>query len=153
MLASQGTQLARGVSEGFGGELASRSIRLDMQAKLAVLGMPYLWAPQHSTAQVADLVTKDPQQFQQFASLPFMLSRAGFSLAVVVFARPLIAPLAVVTLALYKFTRKPFGWAIQQVMGGLIHTSNIQMRKTAGEIYEAAPTIKAMGRLEEFETM
>ena len=109
MLASQGTQLLKGVAEGFGGEVASRSIRLDLQAKLAVLGMPYLWAPENSTAQLSDLVTKDPQQFQQFAQLPFMLSRAGFSLAVVLFARPVITPLAVITLILYRYTRKPFG--------------------------------------------
>ena len=153
MVASQGTQLLKGVAEGFGGEVASRSIRLDLQAKLAVLGMPYLWSPENSTAQLSDLVTKDPQQFQQFAQLPFMLSRAGFSLAVVLFARPVITPLAVLTLILYRYTRKPFGWAIQQVIGGLIQKSNIQMRKTAGEIFDAAPTIKAMGRLDEFEVI
>ena len=35
----------------------------------------------------------------------------------------------------------------------MIQKSNIQMRKTAGEIFDAAPTIKAMGRLDEFEVI
>ena len=95
------------VTEGFGGERASKSIRLDMQSKLSVLGMPYLWSPEHSTAQMADLVTKDPQQFQQFAVLPLMLSQACFSLGAVLFANPRLAPLAVIILVAYKFTKKP----------------------------------------------
>ena len=151
MVGSQGSKLLKGVTEGFGGERASKSIRLDMQAKLSVLGMPYLWAPEHSTAQMADLVTKDPQQFQQFAVLPLMLSQAAFSLGAVLFANPRLAPLAVIILVAYKFTKKPFGWAIQQVMGGLIQKANISMRKTAGEVFDAAPTISAMGREDDFE--
>ena len=43
------------------------------------------------------------------------------------------------------------GWAIQQVMGGLIQKANVSMRKTAGEVFEAAPTISAMGREDDFE--
>jgi ABC-type multidrug transport system fused ATPase/permease subunit len=153
MLASQGSKLLKGVTQGYGGEAASKSIRLDLQGKLSVLGMPYLWSPEHSTAQLADLVTKDPQQFQQFAVLPLMLSQAGFSLAAVLFADPRLAPCAVIILIAYKYTKKPFGWAIQQVMGSLIQTANVQMRKTAGEIFDAAPTIGAMGRSAEFEVI
>ena len=58
-----------------------------------------------------------------------------------------------IILVAYKYTKKPFGWAIQQVMGSLIQTANVQMRKTAGEIFDAAPTICAMGRSAEFEVI
>jgi hypothetical protein len=71
-----------------GGEVASRSIRLDINRKLAKLGMPYLWDPSHSTAQLEDVVTKDPGQFQLFARLPLMLSSAAFSLGAVLYAKP-----------------------------------------------------------------
>lgn len=68
--------------------MASRSIRLDINRKLAKLGMPYLWDPSHSTAQLEDVVTKDPGQFQLFARLPLMLSSAAFSLGAVLYAKP-----------------------------------------------------------------
>ena len=62
-----------------------------------------------------------------------------------------MAPFAVVVLGLYRKVKKPFGWGIRQVYGGLIIESNIALRKLGGEIYDAAPTIKAMGREPEFE--
>ena len=44
-----------------GGEAASKTIRNDLQGKLAVLGMPYLWDPAHSTAQVRSNFTAHTQ--------------------------------------------------------------------------------------------
>ena len=40
-----------------------------------------------------------------------------------------------------------------QVYGGLIIESNIVMRKVAGEIFDASPTIAAMGREAEFSVI
>jgi hypothetical protein len=62
----------------------------------------YLWDPAHSTAQLEDLVTKDPSQFELFARLPLMLSSAAFSLVAVLYAKPLITPVALVCLVAYK---------------------------------------------------
>eukprot|EP01052_Picozoa_sp_SAG31_P009032 SAG31_NODE_467_length_15267_cov_13.792919_8_plen_94_part_00 len=77
--------------------------------------MPYLWDPNHSTSQLAELVTKDPQQFQQFSVLPLMAAQSSVSLGAILYAKPLITPLALVCLYLYKHTRVPFGWGIRSV--------------------------------------
>ena len=115
--------------------------------------MPYLWDPEHSTAQLEDLVTKDPGQFQLFARLPLMLSSAAFSLGAVLYAKPLITPVAFACLVAYKYVKTPYGWGIRQAYGGLVLELNVGMRKFSGEIYEAAPTIVAMGRQPEFDSM
>ena len=153
MIGAQFTSLFQGMTDGHGGEVASKSIRLDINKKLSVLGMPYLWDPNHSTAQLEDLVTKDPGQFQLFARLPLMLSSAAFSLCAVLYAKPLITPIAFVCLIAYKYVKKAYGWGIRQVYGGLILELNVGMRKFSGEVYDAAPTIVAMGRQPEFDSM
>ena len=77
--------------------------------------MPYLWDPEHSTAQLVDLVTKDPNEYRLFAMMPLLLSSAAFSLSVVMYAQPIITPAAVLALFAYKYVKKPFGWGIRQV--------------------------------------
>lgn len=149
----QFTKFFQHTTDGVGGEVASREIRLAINKKLSVLAMPYLWDPGHSTAQLEDVVTKNPSQFQMFARLPLMLSSAAFSLAAVLYAKPLITPVAVLCLIAYKYVKKPYGWGIQQVYGGLILELNVSMRKFSGEIYDASPTIVAMGRQPEFDKM
>lgn len=113
----------------------------------------YLWDPGHSTAQLEDLVTKDPDQFELFARLPLMLSSAAFSLGAVIYAKPLVTPIAILCLVGYKYVKRPFGWGIRQVDGGLIQEMNIGMRKFSGEIYDASTTIVAMGRQPEFDKL
>ena len=60
VIGAQFTRLFQHTTDGVGGEVASRSIRLDVNKKLSVLAMPYLWDPVHSTAQLEAVVTKDP---------------------------------------------------------------------------------------------
>jgi ABC-type multidrug transport system ATPase subunit len=153
MLGTQLTRLFQGLTDGVGGELASKSIRVDVNQKLKVLAMPYLWDPQHSTAQLTDLVTKDPNEYRIFSMLPLLLSSAAFSIGTVLYARPVIAPFAVACLGCYKYVKKPFGWSIRQVYGGVILEAWISMRKFSGELFDASPTIRAMGRQPEFDTL
>lgn len=80
-----------------------------------------------------------------------MLSSAAFSLGAVLYAKPLITPVAVLCLFAYRHVKKPVGWGIRQVYGGLIQEMNIGMRKFSGEIYDASTTIVAMGRQPEFD--
>ena len=115
MLSAQLAKLAQGMTDGFGGESASKSIRADINKKLAVIGMPYLWDPDHSTAQLGDLVTKDANEYKIFAWMPLILASASFSVAAVLYARPLITPVAIVCLVCYKYVKKPYGWGIRQV--------------------------------------
>eukprot|EP01043_Picozoa_sp_COSAG02_P016625 COSAG02_NODE_736_length_17865_cov_9.190420_5_plen_325_part_00 len=111
VVGEQVTRLLQGMTDGTGGEKASKSIRLDMSEKLGVLGMPYLWSPDHSTAQLEDVVTKDPKQlFGRYSRLPHMLCSTAFSLCAVLYARPLITPVALACLVAYKYVKKPFGW-------------------------------------------
>ena len=95
---------------------------------------------------MVDLVTKDPNEYRLFAMMPLLLSSAAFSLGAVLYAKPIITPLAMVCLVCYKYVKKPFGWGIRQVYGGLVKEIQIGMRKSAGELYDATPTIVAMGR-------
>ncbi len=121
MVGAQVTRLLQGLTDGAGGEVASKSIRLGLSAKLSKLGMPYLWDPGHSTAQLEDVVTKDPKQlFGRYSRLPLMLSSTAFSLCAVLYAKPLITPIAVACLIAYKYVKQPFGWGIRQVYGGLV---------------------------------
>ena len=153
MLGAQFTRLFQGITDGVGGEGATKSIRLDVNKKLSVLAMPYLWDPSHSTAQLVDLVTKDPNEYRLFAMMPLLLSSAAFSLSAVLYAKPIITPVAVVCLIAYKYVKKPFGWGIRQVYGGLIIEAWVGMRKFSGEMFDASPTIRAMGRTTEFESL
>ena len=153
MIGAQVTRLFQGITDGAGGESASKSIRLGISKKLNVLGMPYLWDPAHSTAQLEDTVSSDPDAFTQYARLPLMLSSVIFSLSTVLYAKPLITPVAVACLVAYKYVKAPFGWGIRQVYGGLINEVKIGMRKFSGEVYDATPTIVAMGRQPEWDKM
>jgi len=172
------------------------------------------------------VVTKDPKQlFGRYSRLPLMLSSTTFSLCAVLYAKPLITPVAITCLIAYKYVKKPFGWGIRQVKslpakrnrtrifvahnictynmktqerafqdrlgtnkqkerpslltkecvfvrfllfrcvfvrfrfsvssrfsvsrqvyGGLVKEVQVGMRKFSGEIYDATPTIVAMGR-------
>jgi hypothetical protein len=152
-LAGQLTTLGFKLCYGFGSQAASKKIRTDMNRKLSVLGMPYLWDPKNSTAQLSDLVTKDPSEFEVFAWMPLIISAASLSLGAIVYSRPLLAPVAAAALYLYKFVKAPFGWALRQVYGGLYFESNIKIRKMSGEVFESSPTIRAMGREPQFEAM
>lgn len=109
MLGAQLTRFLQGMTDGVGGEGASKSIRLDINEKLRLLAMPYLWDPGHSTAQMVDLVTKDPNEYRLFAMMPLLLSSAGFSLCAVLYAKPIITPGAIIALYAYKYVKKPFG--------------------------------------------
>ena len=71
----------------------------------------------------------------------------------IIYAQPIIAPPAAVCLVLYKYVKKPFGWGIRQVYGGLIIEAWVGMRKFSGEIFDASPTIVAMGREDEFDVI
>lgn len=75
------------------------------------------WDPEHSTAQLVDLVTKNPQEYGFFAMMPLILASSSVSLGMVLYARPLITPVAIIALYLYKHVKKPFGWGIRQVYG------------------------------------
>lgn len=141
------------MTDGVGGEIASKSIRTDINKKLSVLGMPYLWDSKHSTAQLVDLVTKDPNEYRLFAMMPLILAKASVSLFAVLYAKPLITPVAAGCLYMYKHVKKPFGWGIRQVYGGMIIEAWVGMRKFSGEIFDASPTIRAMGREEEFDVI
>jgi hypothetical protein len=66
---------------------------------------------------MVDLVTKDPNEYRLFAMMPLLLSSAAFSLGAVLYAKPIITPLAMVCLVCYKYVKKPFGWGIRQVYG------------------------------------
>ena len=154
MVAAQAVRALSDFSrDGMGGETASKSIRLAVQKKLSVLGMPYLWDPDHSTAQLSDTVMKDPQDYQMFAIMPTILCQAAVSLGAIGYANPLLVPIAAVVLFLYKFVKKPFGWGIRQVYGGAVLECWIGMRKYSGEIFDGSPTIRAMGRSPHFDTI
>ena len=61
-------------------------------------------------------MTKDPKQlFGRYSRLPLMLSSTTFSLCAVLYAKPLITPVAITCLIAYKYVKKPFGWGIRQV--------------------------------------
>jgi ABC-type multidrug transport system fused ATPase/permease subunit len=98
-------------------------------------------------------VTKDPQEYGFFAMMPLILAASSVSLGMVLYSRPLITPFAVIALYLYKHVKKPFGWGIRQVYGGLIIEAWVGMRKFSGEMFDASPTIRAMGREEEFNAI
>ena len=100
-----------------------------------------------------DLVTKAPNEYRLFAMMPLLLSSAAFSLGAVLYAKPIITPVAMVCLVCYKYVKKPYGWGIRQVYGGLILEAWVSMRKFSGEMFDAAPTIVAMGRQAEFDSM
>jgi hypothetical protein len=102
---------------------------------------------------MVDLVTKDPNEYRLFAMMPLLLSSAAFSLGAVLYAKPIITPLAMVCLVCYKYVKKPFGWGIRQVYGGLILEAWVSMRKFSGEMFDGAPTVVAMGRQAEFNAM
>ena len=102
---------------------------------------------------MVDLVTKDPNEYRLFAMMPLLLSSAAFSLGAVLYAKPIITPLAMVCLVCYKYVKKPFGWGIRQVYGGLILEAWVTMRKFSGEMFDGAPTVVAMGRQAEFNAM
>ena len=80
MVGAQVARLVQGMTDGAGGESASKSIRLDINRKLSTLAMPYLWDPAHSTAQLVDLVAKDPEEYRLFAMMPLILASASFPL-------------------------------------------------------------------------
>jgi ABC-type multidrug transport system fused ATPase/permease subunit len=152
-LASQLVQLGSKMGYGFGSEAASKTIRKDINKKLSVLAMPYLWDPKNSTAALSDLVTRNPQEFEAFAWMPLIVSAGSLSLGAIVFSQPLLTPVAIACLWLYKYVKKPFGWAIRQIYGGLFFESNIKIRKLSGEIFDSSPTIRAMGREPEFQLL
>ena len=145
-VASQATTFTFKTAYGFGLEKASKTIRNDVNKKLRVLAMPYLWDPKNSTAQLSDLVTRNPEEFQCFAWIPMIISAALLSLGAVVWSQPLLTPVAAVALYLQKYVKAPFGWAIRQVYGGLYFESNIKIRKLSREVFESSSTIRAMGR-------
>ena len=69
----------------------------------------YLAQPQTSPEGFDDL--------DRYAMMPLLLSSAAFSLGAVLYAKPIITPLAMVCLVCYKYVKKPFGWGIRQVYG------------------------------------
>lgn len=148
---SQLSAIVKGIADGFGGGTASKRIRMAMTDKLSALGMPYLWQPEHSTAQLTDLVTKDLEQFRQFSQLPLFAATGSFSIATIIYAKPLIAPLAVLILGAQKYTKNAFSWALRQIIGAVFTESSVRLRKLTADMYNASPTIKAMSREAEFE--
>lgn len=49
--------------------------------------------------------------------MPLILASSSVSLGMVLYSRPLITPVAIIALYLYKHVKKPFGWGIRQVYG------------------------------------
>jgi ABC-type multidrug transport system fused ATPase/permease subunit len=150
---SQSVSLLQAIGQDFGAQAASRNIRLAMQKKLGALAMPYLWAPGNSVASMCETATKDPSEFAPFAQVPVICARSMFSMATIIFAKPLIAPAAGACLYLRKLTKSAFGWALRQVIGGLGQEDNVRQRKLVEEQVEGAATITAMGRQREFQTI
>jgi hypothetical protein len=60
---------------------------------------------------------KGSQEYGFFAMMPLILASSSVSLSMVLYSRPLITPVAIVALYLYKHVKKPFGWGIRQVYG------------------------------------
>ena len=147
------TRVSAGVAEKFGGEYASQNLRLKMQQKLGVLGMSYVWAPENNLTKLTQIVARDPSEFNPFGSLPQSACSAAFALATIVWGNPAIAPAALICLFAQTKTKGPLGWARKHIVSGVKREEILNTRKLAGENFDAASTVQAMGRVQEFTTI